>query len=113
MSSWDESVAHFDALLERFPTMKRKGKTMPYTSMNGHMFSFVDKEGVLGLRMSKEDIAEFRAQYGTGDFIQYNSVMRGYVVVPADLLADTDTLVGWYERSLAYIGSLKPKPTKR
>jgi hypothetical protein len=33
------------------PSVKRKGATVPYTSLNGHMLSYVSKEGKLALRL--------------------------------------------------------------
>lgn len=36
----DQQLAAFDQLVERFADIERKGKTSPYTSVNGHMFSF-------------------------------------------------------------------------
>ena len=38
--------------------LEQKGKNMPYTSMNGNMYSFVAKEGYVGIRLSKEDFDE-------------------------------------------------------
>jgi hypothetical protein len=86
-----------------------KGARNPYTSRNGHMFSFLTAEGTLALRLSDELTAEFRANYESGDVIQYNSTMRGYSSIPADLVADTDTLAAWFDRSWDWIGTLPPK----
>ena len=44
--------------------LERKGKTMPYTSSNGHMFSLINKDDELGIRLSKEDTATFDSKYG-------------------------------------------------
>ena len=62
----------YDRLVATNPDLKRKGKTMPYTSLNGHMFSFLTKEGMLALRLKE-----------------------------------------YFDISFEYIGSLKPKPTKK
>jgi len=86
-----------------------KGAKNPYTSRNGHMFSFLDADGAMALRLSDEAGEEFRSSYDSGPVIQYDRVMRGYVSVPADLLARTDELRAWFERSYEWIGTLKPK----
>ena len=86
-----------------------KGAKNPYTSRNGHMFSFLTAEGTMALRLSEEMTAAFRSSYQSGDVTQYNSTMRGYSSVPAELLADTDTLAGWFDRSCDWIGTLPPK----
>ncbi len=39
--------------------------------------------------------------------------MTEFVVVPDDLLRDLDQLTPWFQRSYDWVGTLKPKPTKR
>ena len=90
-----------------------KGAKNPYTSRNGHMFSFLDPEGSMALRLSDDLKDEFGSRYDTGPVIQYGSVMRGYVSVPAELLADTKELTSWFDRSFDWIDTLEPKPTKK
>ena len=90
-----------------------KGAKNPYTSRNGHMFSFLDPGGTMALRLSEEMTEEFRSTYESGDVKQYGATMRGYSSVPDDLLDDTDTLTVWFDRSWDWIGSLPPKPTKK
>jgi len=96
-------------LVERFFDDKVKGKANPYTSMNGNMFSFLDKAGVICLRMSKEDRIAYSGEFGTGDVIQYGSVMRGYVAIPEDRLLDPDTLVDVFNACLKNAKALPKK----
>lgn len=90
-----------------------KGAKNPYTSRNGHMFSFLDGEGMMALRLSNELETEFRSQYESGPAIQYGSTMRGYSSVPTELLADSKVAGEWYDRAWDWIGTLKPNPTKK
>jgi len=90
-----------------------KGAKNPYTSRNGHMFSFLDAGGTMALRLSDELTEQFRSSYESGDVIQYGATMRGYSSVPAALLADVDTLAVWFDRSWEWIGTLPAKPTKK
>ncbi len=90
-----------------------KGAKNPYTSRNGHMFSFLDSDGTMALRLSDELTAEFRSQFDSGDVTQYGATMRGYSSVPAELLADTEELAGWFDKSWTWIGTLPSKPTKK
>ena len=90
-----------------------KGAKNPYTSRNGHMFSFLDMGGTMALRLSDELTEEFRSSYESGDVIQYGATMRGDSSVPAELLADADTLTTWFDRSWEWIGTLPAKPTKK
>ena len=59
---------------------------MPYTSVNGHMFSIMDKEGNLGLRLSKIDREEFIKYFNSKLMVQYGTVMKEYAVIPQNLL---------------------------
>jgi len=77
------------------------------------MFSFLDADGAMALRLSDELADEFQSQYESGPVIQYNSVMRGYVSVPDSLLADTKTIADWFTKAHDWIGTLPPKPTKK
>ena len=90
-----------------------KGAKNPYTSRNGHMFSFLDAAGTMALRLSDELRENFQAKHESGPVIQYGSVMRGYASVPANLLAKTDELSEWFDRAHDWIGTLEPKPTKK
>ena len=90
-----------------------KGAKNPYTSRNGHMFSFLDADGTMALRLPDELTHEFRSSYESGDVIQYGATMRGYSSVPAELLADTAALAAWFDRSWDWIGTLPPKQTKK
>ncbi len=51
---WRDKLEFYDKLIDTNPNFERKGKTMPYTSVNGHMFSQLNKAGELGIRFSKE-----------------------------------------------------------
>jgi hypothetical protein len=90
-----------------------KGAKNPYTSRNGHMFSFLDADGSVALRLSGELGEEFESIYDSGPVIQYGSVMRGYVSIPMVLLADTNELTAWFDKAYDWIGTLAPNPTKR
>ena len=90
-----------------------KGAKNPYTSRNGHMFSFLDAEGMMALRLSDQLAEVFFSQYESGPVMQYGSVMRGYVSIPDDLLRTPDELGPWFGQAYEWIGTLEPKPTKK
>ena len=41
----------YEKLVATNPSVKRQGATVPYTALNGHMFSYLSKEGKLELRL--------------------------------------------------------------
>ena len=109
----EERVELYDKLIETLPDQKRKGAAAAYTSLNGHMFSFVDKTGDFAFRYSEARKKELMEELGAKESIQYNSVMRGYIVVPENLMEDFDKLAELFKESYEYISSLEPKPTTK
>lgn len=109
-----EALARYEALVNAAHTdAVIKGAKNPYTSRNGHMFSFLAADGIMALRLSDDGQEEFLAAYDSGPVTQYGSVMQGYVSIPDDLLADTEGIAAWFDRSHEWIGTLPPKPTKK
>lgn len=108
-----EKVALYEKLVATNPKVERKGATMPYTSLNGNMFSLLNQEGVLLLRLSAEHRAAFVAKFKTEPVVMYGSVMPEYVAVPTDLLAKTAQLRKYFEQSFEYVSSLRAKPTTK
>ena len=113
MTADDETLRLYEKVVASQPSIEIKGKTSRYTSLNGHMFSFITKEGGLALRLSDEDRDAFNEKHDGGPVIQHGSVMRGYVLVPASVLAKTAQMKRLFAASVSYIESLKPKPTTR
>jgi hypothetical protein len=103
----------YDRLITTRPSVQRKGTTMPYTSLNGHMFSFLTSEGHLALRLPSPERDGFMDRYRTGLCKQHGKIMKEYVEVPDELLRNIDELKQYFQMSYAYVSSLKPKPTKR
>ena len=95
------------------PNVQRKGATVPYTSLNGHMFSYLTKEGKLALRLPAGEREAFLKKYKTTLCEAYGIVQREYVMVPDSLLSSTRELKKFFDCSYEYVGSLKPKPTTR
>ena len=109
MSTYDENLEFYNRLVEMNPNFERKGKTMPYTSANGYMFSQLNKNGEIGIRLSKDSKKEFMAKYNAEDFISYGAKMRGYVRIPEVLFSDIDMLSALLEESYQFVMSLPPK----
>ena len=108
-----EKVRLYEALIATSPGVERKGAALPYTSLNGNMFSILSKEGVMGLRLSKPDREAFLKDHGASLYSDYGKVMEEYVAVPDALLADTARMPAYVAASLAYAQTLKPKPTTK
>ncbi len=110
-----DRVALYDrALAGAVPPIERKGAAIPYSSLNGHMFSFLSADGVLALRLPGEARARFLTDHAASPFVgPHGKPMAEFVAVPATLLEDTAGLAPWIEVSRAYVAAQKPKPTTR
>lgn len=109
MSNWNKNLKLFDEMVARNPHFERKGKGMPYTSANGHMFSLLNKNGELGIRLPKEIAATFMKEYNTGEFRSHGATMREYVLVPDALLNDHVIMDKYLMESYSFVMSKPPK----
>lgn len=109
MSKRAENLATYVALVEKFFDDGVKGKANPYTSMNGNMYSFLDEQGRICLRMAEADRETFAVLFGTGPVQQYGATMKGYVSIPPDFLANEDVLAEAFGCSSRHAQSLRKK----
>jgi hypothetical protein len=100
----------YEKLVATNPAVERKGATVPYTSLNGHMFSYLSKDGKLALRLPADVRETFLKKYKAKLCEAYGKVQPEYVEVPDPLLASTKELKKYFDASYAYVASLKPKP---
>ena len=107
---WEKVLKLYDEIAS-LASIERKGKTMPYTSSNGYMFSLLNKDAQLGIRLSKEDTKKFLESFpGHEEFRSYGARMREYVLIPESLLTSDKKLVTSYlKKGLTYVNTLKPK----
>jgi hypothetical protein len=103
----------YEKLVATNPSIKRKGATVPYTSLNGHMFSYLSKEGKLALRLPPAEREVFLKKYKAKLCEAYGIVQAEYVEVPDSLLSSTRELKKFFDSSYEYVSSLKPKSTTR
>lgn len=106
---WEQKLALYDQLVAKCPRFERKGKTVPYTSANGHMFSILNKGGELGFRYSKPVQENYLQEWETTIFKSHGAVMGGYVRIPDRMLEDLDKLAEYLNESYDYVMTLEPK----
>jgi len=107
-------MAAFDIMISSVPDVERKGAAMPYVSVNGNMYASISKANVIGLRLSKEDLAEFLINLETELFESLPGFFqKEYGAVPAIMLSDKELLQSWFKKSHQNALTLKPKKTKR
>lgn len=73
-----DKQALYDKLLRTNPKIERKGAANPYTSLNGHMFTYPNPSGTLALRLPEREREEFLEKYKTTLFEAYGAVMKEY-----------------------------------
>jgi hypothetical protein len=103
----------YEKLVATNPKVERQGATVPYTSLNGHMFSYLGKNGELALRLPTEEREAFLKKHHTTLCKQYGIIQKEYVMVPEALLEKTQELKRFFDLSYAYVSAMKPKPTNK
>ena len=79
----------YEKLIATCPEIEVKGDVHPYTSVNGHMFTYLDQTGVLGMRLPKDELEAFLAEYKTSLFVSYGAVKKDWATIPDTLLGKT------------------------
>ena len=107
-------LALYEKLIATDPTIERKGVTIPYTSTNGKMFTYLSPTGDLRLRLPDDEREAFLKKYRTKLATSNGVVMKDFVAVPPALLARTALLRPYLGMSRAYAARLGSKRgTKR
>lgn len=114
MPSFEKSppdlIARFDAFVGRFPQAERR-------KMFGYPCLFVGGNLVTGLhqaawmvRLPEDELAGLLAQPGARPFEPMpGRPMKGYAVLPDDVVADDAALEVWVDRSITFGLTLPPK----
>ena len=104
----------YTKLIDTHPDLERKGgQKLPYTSHNGNMFTFLTKDGKVGIRLSKADREAFIEKHNSKLAENYGAIMKEYVEVPDEMLTDYDALKPYLDMSYAYVQTLKTKKSKK
>ena len=104
-----DKLTLYEKLIATNPNIQRKGDVHPYTSANGHMFTYLDQTGAMGMRLPKDEVEAFLKKYKTTLFESYGVVKKDYVRVPDSLLRKTSELKKYLDISYEYVKRLKPK----
>jgi hypothetical protein len=104
-----EKLELYEKLIANVPAIERKGAGHPYTSVNGHMFTYLDQTGTLGIRLPKDDLEAFLKKHKTKLFESYGVVKIDWATVPEALLKNTKELSKYLKVSHEYVKTLGPK----
>jgi len=110
-NSRNDKITLYKKLVATNPKAMCKGATIPYTSINGNMYSYFSKDGFVALRLDEDARKEFIEKYKTTLVTAYGIVQKEYVVVPDKLLKKTEELKQYFEMSYKYVSGLKQKAT--
>ena len=106
---WERKLELYDQLIDKCPRFERKGKTVPYTSANTHMFSILNKGGEIGMRFSKSVQEKYIEEFSSSKFRSHGAEMSGYVLIPDHMFDDLDKLSEYLNESYDYVMALDPK----
>ncbi len=99
----------YKKLIKTNANIELKGATIPYTSFNGHMFSYFEKDGTFGLRLPDKERDAFIKKYKTTLFMSYGIIKKEFVLVPDKLLLNFKECKPYFDISFKYVASLKAK----
>ena len=105
----EDKLESYKKLIASNKEIELKGAAVPYTSFNGHMFSYFEKDGSFGLRLPDKEREKFLTKYKTTLFISYGIVKKEFVLVPDALLKNTKELKPYFDISFEYVKSMKAK----
>jgi hypothetical protein len=107
-----ELVERFGTVLARFPDVARR-------QMFGYPAAFVGGNMATGLhgarwivRLGDADQVELRGRGGQAFEPMPGRPMRGFLVVPEDVVADDAAIDEWVGRAVACAAAMPPKPDK-
>ena len=104
-----EKLKIYDAFIAKCDRFERKGKSMPFTSANGYMFSLFNKASEMGIRFSKDVQKKYLEHFNTTLYKSYGATMQGYILIPEELWKDEDKIIRLLNESYDYVMSLPPK----
>lgn len=104
----DDLIQRYEAAIAASGRFERKGKANPYTSANGHMFSQINKDDQLGIRLPKPRQADLLAEYGAGPFKSYGATMRDYVCLTDDMLATDGLITSLLDEGFEFVSAMPP-----
>lgn len=109
----DSLLDTYDKIIASVEGVERKGATLPYTSHNGHMFSFISADGLMSLKLPAESLQAFIKKYNTRNTESHGIVQKEFVIVPAELFGNVTVMKKYFRESYEYVNGLKPKATKK
>ena len=112
-NNWNDAFKMYSEAIKLDSKFELKGKTVPYTSSNGYMFSQLNKNGQVGIRLPKEEYEAFRKKHGEVPFKSYGAAMREYVLIPESLLKNVQELHALLLKGIKYVNSMPPAKTKK
>ena len=104
-----ETLALYEKLVATNRDVERKGATVPYSSANGTMFSFLTADGTLALRLPPDELEPFFKKFNTTHPVAYGKVMEDWAAVPDPLLAKTSELKKYFDLSFQHAANKKSK----
>ena len=108
-----DKLVLYDKLIAANSAIERKGATLPYTSVNGNMFTFLSGDGDLSIRLPEIEREKFIKKFKTCLSVQHGVTMKEYLVVPESLFRRISVIQTYVDISFNYALTLKPKVPKK
>jgi len=73
-----EKLELYDRLIRTRPDIERKGVALPYTPVNGHMFTFLSPSGSLAIRLPADESQLFIQKHKTSLAEAHGAALKEY-----------------------------------
>jgi len=104
-----ELAERFREAVADLPAQQRQMFGYPAAFVNGHMFTSLHQDRWV-VRLADAERAHLLAEPGASQFEPMpGRPMKGFAVLPADVVAEPERARAWVERALAHASSLPPK----
>ncbi len=110
---WKQKLKIYERLINTNGNFSRKGKTTAYTSVNGYMFSLLNKESQIGIRLPKESAEKFIRKFNTTRYKSHGAWMKDYVLIPENEHEEIEKFAPYLQESYEFVMSLPSKKGKK
>ena len=104
----EEKLNIYDEIIRNAKVLTEKVKKCFTPRERVYVFS-IKKMGKIGIWWPTNEAQKLKEKYNTTGFKSYGALMKDYVLIPEELLKNTELMISYFSRSFKYVKSHEPK----